>query len=119
MSAQSGKTYAFLVRCGAAGGCHQRADRSLFFRGVQFPICARCTGLIVGQTLGIIAFALGLRTPWPLDIALIALMAADALAQQFLARESTNPRRVVTGLLAGTAEIQLLCKGVLWLASLA
>ena len=29
-------------------GCHCRADRSFFWRGRQFPLCARCTGELAG-----------------------------------------------------------------------
>ena len=29
-------------------GCHCRPDRSFFYKGKQFPVCARCTGELAG-----------------------------------------------------------------------
>ena len=37
-------------------GCHCRSDRSFFFRGKQFPLCARCTGELIGILLAPAAF---------------------------------------------------------------
>ena len=34
--------------------CHQRPERSFFWDGQQFPVCARCTGLYLS---GAVAFA--------------------------------------------------------------
>lgn len=36
--------------------CHQIPDRSFFWAGQQFPVCARCTGLYVSGALGLIAW---------------------------------------------------------------
>ena len=27
--------------------CHRKPERSFFFRGHQFPVCARCTGFYI------------------------------------------------------------------------
>ena len=35
------------MKIGAKLGCHQRSDRSFFYHGYQFPICARCTGVLI------------------------------------------------------------------------
>ena len=46
-------------------GCHARPDRSFFFRGRQFPICARCTGELVGMLIGIfVAVCFGCLDFW-------------------------------------------------------
>lgn len=34
--------------------CHQRADRSFHLAGAQLPVCARCTGLYLSASLGIL-----------------------------------------------------------------
>jgi len=49
----------------AAGAlvCHQRADRSFFTRGMQWPVCARCAGLYLAAAAGMIATLL-LPAPW-------------------------------------------------------
>ena len=36
--------------------CHQIPERSFYWAGQQFPVCARCTGLYVSGTLGLIAW---------------------------------------------------------------
>ena len=85
---------------GAATGCHQMPERSFFIKGYQFPLCARCTGILIGELL-----ALPLWTviqPSPLvALLLISPMAFDGLLQYLLSIMSNNTRRLVTGLLAG------------------
>lgn len=41
--------------------CHQRPDRSFHTAGVQWPVCARCTGLYAGGALGLVAWPLWRR----------------------------------------------------------
>ena len=41
--------------------CHQIPERSFFWAGQQFPVCARCTGLYVSGTLVLIAW-IAIRT---------------------------------------------------------
>jgi uncharacterized membrane protein len=56
----------------AIGGlvCHQRPDRSFFWDGHQFPVCARCTGLYVSAALGAMGWVvIKVRADWrPLPI---------------------------------------------------
>jgi uncharacterized membrane protein len=33
--------------------CHQIPERSFYASGVQFPVCARCTGLYLGGLIGL------------------------------------------------------------------
>lgn len=84
-------------------GCHARADRSFFFRGRQFPICARCTGELIGILAGIpIAILFG----WPRFsiVALLMLpMVFDGFLQLLTSYESGNIRRLLTGILFGVA----------------
>ncbi|MCI7656497.1 DUF2085 domain-containing protein [Anaerotignum sp.] len=82
-------------------GCHCRADRSFFFHGKQFPICARCTGEMIGILAGIPVFFLMPAPPaWVLALFLLPLV-ADGCIQRLTAYESTNLRRLVTGILFG------------------
>lgn len=89
-------------------GCHARPDRSFFFRGKQFPICARCTGELVGILAGIpIAVLFGYPS---LLVALLMTLplVADGFAQRFTSYESGNVRRLFTGILFGIAFVFLL-----------
>ena len=87
-------------------GCHCRADRSFFYRGRQFPVCARCTGLLFGFLLGVAMLFLYTPPVWVLVI-LALPMIADGLIQRFTAYESGNIRRLATGLLFGCAIVCL------------
>ncbi len=42
----------------AVGGviCHQLPERSFFWDGHQFPVCARCTGLYLSGALGLMTW---------------------------------------------------------------
>ena len=81
-------------------GCHCRPDRSFYWHGEQFPICARCTGELVGMVLGIIACCFWRPAVW-MALCLMVPMVADGLIQLKTRYESTNPRRFATGLLFG------------------
>jgi uncharacterized membrane protein len=81
--------------------CHQLSERSLFFKGVQLPLCARCTGLVIGfLILGplISIFSFGNMF---VSLALVLIMCADGFIQLKGILESTNIRRVLTGSGAG------------------
>ena len=98
------------------GLCHQIPSRSFFWRGHQFPICARDTGTYLGFLITHILF---LRVPFlrrklkPLTqnvvIAWISLILAiipfgiDGVTSYLGLRETTNFIRLATGLLVGGA----------------
>lgn len=99
-------------------GCHCRPDRSFFYRGRQFPICARCTGELVGMLLSpvwLIAFGL---PDWRLCLLLMLPMLADGFAQRLTLYQSGNLRRLVTGMLFGFALIGLLAVSTVYVAQL-
>ena len=50
------KLWAFFMRLGNRCGCHQREDRSFFIGKWQFPVCSRCTGILIGQIICIILY---------------------------------------------------------------
>ena len=94
-----------LMKIGDATGCHQIYERSFSIFGFQFPVCARCTGLALGQLTGfILSFALlnnkviFLFVPALISVAILGL---DGIGQYYQKWESTNPRRLITGLLCG------------------
>lgn len=94
-------------------GCHCRADRSFHWKGRQFPICARCTGELLG-ILAAVATYFPLRpSPW-LMVGMMLPMLADGFLQLLTAYESTNPRRLLTGILFGYSLTGLYLLSATW-----
>ncbi len=104
-----------LMEFGARTGCHQMPSRSFSYKGYQFPICARCTGLLVGELISIILIVCGLRIPYLLIFAFIAVMGIDWVIQYADLLYSTNVRRLITGLLCGVGVTYLYFYGLKWL----
>ena len=101
------KTWAFFMRLGNRCGCHQREDRSFHIKGWQFPICSRCTGILVGQLLGIVIYIFQFRIPIYISCIFLFIMFLDWYIQYKKIRESTNIRRFITGTLAGIAQVAI------------
>jgi uncharacterized membrane protein len=93
------------MRFGAMTGCHQLYERSFSFKGYQFPVCARCTGLFFGQTTGIMSFFIFIKCDIKLlflfAMVSIMLLGIDGLGQLKKFWISTNLRRLITGILCG------------------
>ena len=100
------------MELGAAAGCHQRADRSFFFGEYQFPVCARCTGVFAGQTAALGMLAARKRLPLWAAAGLLLIMGADWFAQYIGLRESTNIRRLATGIMGGIGIVFIWAHGV-------
>lgn len=81
-------------------GCHQRADRSFFYKGYQFPMCARCLGVYIGYILAVPISCIHLFDYGTCSI-LCAIMFLDWYIQYKQIRQSTNLRRLITGVLGG------------------
>lgn len=100
----SDKQWIKLMEVGRRYGCHQMPERSFFFGGRQFPLCARCTGAAVGQTAAGVAALCGARLNKKgtlISLGGCAIMLGDWLVQRAGIKESTNFRRFVTGALCG------------------
>jgi len=87
--------------------CHGIAHRCFELWNAPMPICARCTGIYAGMLGGILLFMMlphieERLARWILGFATLPL-AIDGLTQLARLRESTNPLRLETGLLAGAA----------------
>ena len=82
-------------------GCHQMEERSFHFKGYQFPVCARCTGVFVGEIIAIILLLFGIKINIFVSIALLLIMGFDWFIQYINLLPSTNIRRLITGTLAG------------------
>ena len=108
--------------CGRTIRCHQMPSRSFFIGSYQFPLCARCTGIMAGRVIALLLFPVfRFALDIPLLPALIVLpillvpLAVDGMVQKFTSYESTNFRRMVTGILWGLAEFTLILMGIVWL----
>ncbi len=86
-------------------GCHARPDRSFYFRGKQFPICARCTGELVGMILCIPTLILWGCPSFGIVLLLMVPLIVDGSIQKLTSYESGNIRRLITGILFGMALI--------------
>jgi uncharacterized membrane protein len=93
------------MRFGAMTGCHQLRERSFYFNNYQFPVCARCTGLLFGQAAGIISFLLftqyDIKLLFMLAIISVVLLGIDGFGQLRKIWISTNLRRLITGIICG------------------
>ena len=85
---------------GRLTGCHQLPERSIFIKGYQLPLCARCAGIVIGELVAIPAWNI-----YPIEIVSALLLglplAIDGMVQYANLVPSTNFRRMVTGILAG------------------
>lgn len=87
-------------------GCHRRTDRSFYIKGEQMPICARCTGELVGMIVALLTCFL-YRPSILVTLILMIPMVVDGFTQLLTSYESNNIKRVITGLLFGYAIVML------------
>ena len=82
--------------------CHQKPERSFFIRNYQFPVCARCTGVLIGFfiSLFLLYFKIYIINFF-FSIILTLIMVIDWLLQNLLTKKSNNIRRLITGLIGG------------------
>lgn len=81
--------------------CHQRSDRSFFLRNYQFPLCARCSGMVLGYIFAIaVIIALG-NISVIISFIFMGIMFLDWFIQFKKVKESTNSRRLITGFIGG------------------
>lgn len=82
--------------------CNGRPDTAISLLGLSSPLCARCTGIVLGCLSGAAALTTGAVPSIPLAITILACLPAliDGL-QSYYGRGTTNPRRLLTGTLLG------------------
>nr|WP_243156275.1 DUF2085 domain-containing protein [Clostridium sp. C2-6-12] len=82
-------------------------ERSFFFRGRQFPICARCTGILIGYIIGILYIIFYNKLGYTFELILMVPLLIDGIGQYKGYFVSTNIRRLITGILGGISFICL------------
>lgn len=98
-----------LMEVGAVSGCHQMPERSFFIKGYQFPLCARCSGLLIGYTIGLCLWAIR-KLSVPVCLILCLIMYIDWKLQDMQWIMSTNLRRMLTGIICGVGYIQIVAR---------
>ena len=102
--------YSYLTIIPIPRGCHQLPERSLFYQGNQYPICARCAGIALGQLFGILSYLLIFIfsfsdltiKPMLFSTAILSVpMGIDWGIQYFFNIISTNRRRFLSGFICG------------------
>ncbi len=87
--------------------CHRKPERSFFWKGKQFPVCARCTGIHIGYiSFPIFLFHLFTLNIW-FTLALLLPTVIDGWTQAFFNRESNNITRLLTGIMAGIGSMSI------------
>jgi len=94
-----------LMYLGSKFGCHQRYDRSFIFFGYQLPLCARCTGLVLGVFSGLLSLTFirikliesEFITVFLCFVIAIMVIGIDGIGQLKGKWVSTNFRRIITG----------------------
>lgn len=102
-----GRAYRAAMTLGRLSGCHQLPERSFFWHGQQFPVCARCTGVFLGEAVGVLSFA-WVRLPVWCIVLMCGIMLLDWGIQALGIKPSTNLRRLLTGIICGFAAGQLI-----------
>lgn len=101
------------MRAGQRTGCHQLPERSFFFRQYQFPVCARCCGVFVGQITALVLLCFGIIVPLYMGFLFAFIMFVDWGIQYLGILESNNFRRLISGVLGGIGTwsivINLIC----------
>lgn len=92
---------------GNHSGCHQMPERSFFYKGKQFPVCARCTGVTIGEFFALLLFCCKKAIRIPSALACLGIMGIDWGIQEAGIQESTNMRRLITGFFGGLGVVSL------------
>ena len=79
--------------------CHQMPDRSFFFKGYQFPLCARCTGIAIGHINAFILAPFYTFRYW-IAVFMVPLI-IDGSLQYITTYKSNNMKRLISGILYG------------------
>ena len=81
--------------------CHQKHERCFFFRGYQFPICARCFGITIGFFITLISLYMKYYICLLISIFFLSIMFIDWFIQFLNIKQSNNIRRLITGIFGG------------------
>jgi len=86
--------------------CHSIPERCFIYNNRYFPICARCTGILVGGIVSLLIFNIfNIYMSYQMSFILAIPMVIDGGLQYLNYASSTNNRRFVSGCLFGVGAI--------------
>lgn len=86
--------------------CHSIPDRCFTYNNRCLPICARCTGILIGGVVSLLIFNIfNIYLSYQISIILVIPMIIDGGLQYLNYTPSKNNRRFVTGFLFGVGSI--------------
>ncbi|TGO02632.1 hypothetical protein PN36_21685 [Candidatus Thiomargarita nelsonii] len=90
-----------LSKIGKLPVCNLRGDRAPHICGICFPLCWRCTSIIASFLLSHHILVLWIEINSVIALLLCVPTVIDGTLQYYFYIESTNFRRIWTGILAG------------------
>ena len=81
--------------------CHRQKNRSIAFFGLENYLCARCLGILLGIILGAVFGFFSQSISYIFIFIMVVPLIIDGLTQSFGLRASSNPLRLVTGVMFG------------------
>ena len=106
-----------LMTIGASLGCHQLPERSFSINEFQFPICARCTGVLIGNIIGICG-VYNSTLKWNTLVLGCGIMYLDWHLQFLRLIDSSNARRFFTGIIGGYSLTSIYINAIFYLINL-
>jgi len=99
--------------------CHRKSDRSFLKLQKYIPLCARCTGMLIGILMFPIYFYITLSFLFAIILSFSAQipLLIDGFTQKWKWRSSTNLLRVTTGVLSGNGMGLFISSSVIWILS--
>ncbi len=96
-------------------GCHQKPERSFFRNGYQFPLCARCTGILVGYLCSFLLLVFGYLINCVVCLFFLVPLILDGGIQLLFNILSNNTRRFITGIIFGIGFIHMIANIIVYL----
>lgn len=101
------KFFKFFDTFGKHLGCHQIPERSFYFRKKQFPLCSRCSGILLGQIIIGILIIFGISFSFLVSFILLLILFLDWFFQRVTKFDSRNFGRFLTGIFGGIGLLNL------------
>ncbi|WP_335384426.1 DUF2085 domain-containing protein [Neobacillus drentensis] len=91
--------------------CHRMKSRSITIKGYTLPLCARCTGIVLGYFFFPFLLIAGLYFSLWLGLLLNVPMVIDGWTQKRKYRISNNILRATTGIMSGFGQSIIIVSG--------